>query len=45
MDDLLAEAKARQDLVTQAINQGHAYDEMRDFREWIVEASPAYGRG
>ena len=35
MDDVLAEAKRRPQLVTQAMNQGHAYDTIRDFREWI----------
>ena len=35
MDAMLAEAKARPNLVTQAMNQGHAYDTIRDFREWV----------
>ena len=35
MDDMLAEAKRRPNLVTQAMNQGHAYDTIRDFREWV----------
>ena len=35
MDDMIAEAKKHPDLVTQAMNQGHAYDTIRDFREWV----------
>ena len=35
MDDMLAEAKRHPNLVTQAMNQGHAYDTIRDFREWV----------
>jgi len=35
MDEMLAAAKAHPCLVTQAMNQGHAYDTIRDFREWI----------
>ena len=35
MDEMLAVAKANPRLVTQAMNQGHAYDTIRDFREWI----------
>ena len=35
MDDMLAEAKKHPNLVTQAMNQGHAYDTIRDFREWV----------
>ena len=35
MDEVLAEAKKHPELVTQAINQGHAYDTIRDFREWV----------
>ena len=35
MDEMLKTAKEHPDLVTQAMNQGHAYDTIRDFREWI----------
>ena len=35
LDVLLAEAARHPELVTQAMNQGHAYDTIRDFREWI----------
>ena len=35
MDDMLAAAKRHPELVTQAMNQGHAYDTIRDFREWV----------
>ena len=35
MDAMLAAAKENPHLVTQAMNQGHAYDTIRDFREWI----------
>ncbi len=35
MDAMLAAAKAHPNLVTQAMNQGHAYDTIRDFREWV----------
>jgi predicted dehydrogenase len=35
MDAMLAEAKRHPKLVTQAMNQGHAYDTIRDFREWV----------
>ena len=35
MDAMLEAAKAHPNLVTQAMNQGHAYDTIRDFREWI----------
>ena len=35
MDAMLAAAKCHPKLVTQAMNQGHAYDTIRDFREWI----------
>ena len=35
MDDMLDEAKKHPNLVTQAMNQGHAYDTIRDFREWV----------
>jgi len=35
MDQMLAAAKAHPELVTQAMNQGHAYDTIRDFREWV----------
>ena len=35
MDLMLDAAKANPKLVTQAMNQGHAYDTIRDFREWI----------
>ena len=35
MDSMLAEAKNHPRLVTQAMNQGHAYDTIRDFREWV----------
>jgi len=35
MDDMLVEAKKHPNLVTQAMNQGHAYDTIRDFREWV----------
>ena len=35
MDGMVAAAKAHPRLVTQAMNQGHAYDTIRDFREWI----------
>jgi len=35
MDHMLDAAKANPKLVTQAVNQGHAYDTIRDFREWI----------
>jgi predicted dehydrogenase len=35
MDEMLAAAKDHPHLVTQAMNQGHAYDTIRDFREWI----------
>lgn len=35
MDDILAAAKRHPELVTQAMNQGHAYDTIRDFREWV----------
>ena len=32
---MLDEAKKHPNLVTQAMNQGHAYDTIRDFREWV----------
>ena len=35
MDGMLAAAKRHPELVTQAMNQGHAYDTIRDFREWV----------
>ena len=35
MDAMLKAAEENPDLVTQAMNQGHAYDTIRDFREWI----------
>lgn len=35
MDEMLAAAKRHPELVTQAMNQGHAYDTIRDFREWV----------
>ena len=35
MDAMLEAAKAHPNLVTQAMNQGHAYDTIRDFREWV----------
>ena len=35
MDGMLDEAKKHPNLVTQAMNQGHAYDTIRDFREWV----------
>ena len=35
MDSMLDEAKKHPNLVTQAMNQGHAYDTIRDFREWV----------
>jgi len=35
MDGMLEEAKKHPNLVTQAMNQGHAYDTIRDFREWV----------
>lgn len=35
MDEMLAAAKRNPRLVTQAMNQGHAYDTIRDFREWV----------
>ena len=35
MDAMLDEAKKHPNLVTQAMNQGHAYDTIRDFREWV----------
>jgi len=35
MDAMLEAAKANPKLVTQAMNQGHAYDTIRDFREWV----------
>jgi predicted dehydrogenase len=35
MDAMLAAAKENPHLVTQAMNQGHAYDTIRDFREWV----------
>ena len=35
MDEMLAAARANPKLVTQAMNQGHAYDTIRDFREWV----------
>ena len=35
MDAMLGAAKSRPNLVTQAMNQGHAYDTIRDFREWV----------
>lgn len=35
LDALLAETARHPHLVTQAMNQGHAYDTLRDFREWI----------
>lgn len=35
MDDMLAAAKRHPELVTQAMNQGHSYDTIRDFREWV----------
>lgn len=35
MDAMLDAAKANPKLVTQAMNQGHAYDTIRDFREWV----------
>ena len=35
MDEMLDAAKAHPNLVTQAMNQGHAYDTIRDFREWV----------
>ena len=35
MDAVLAEAAKHPKLVTQAVNQGHAYDSIRDFREWV----------
>ncbi|MCQ2388671.1 MAG: Gfo/Idh/MocA family oxidoreductase [Kiritimatiellae bacterium] len=35
MEAMLAAAKARPGLVNMAMNQGHAYDTIRDFREWI----------
>ena len=35
MDAMLDAAKAHPKLVTQAMNQGHAYDTIRDFREWV----------
>ena len=37
MDSMVAAAKANPSLVNMAMNQGHAYDTIRDFRE-IVEA-------
>lgn len=35
MDEMLRVAKEHPKLVTQAMNQGHAYDTIRDFREWV----------
>ena len=35
MDAMLDAAKKFPNLVTQAMNQGHAYDTIRDFREWV----------
>ncbi len=35
LDALLDEARRHPELVTQAMNQGHAYDTIRDFREWV----------
>ena len=35
MDAMLAAAKENPHLVTQAMDQGHAYDTIRDFREWV----------
>ena len=35
VDDVLATAEKNPGLVTQSMNQGHAYDTIRDFREWV----------
>ncbi|MBO7721743.1 MAG: Gfo/Idh/MocA family oxidoreductase [Kiritimatiellae bacterium] len=35
MESMLKAAKENPKLVTQAMNQGHAFDTIRDFREWI----------
>ena len=35
VDEMLDEARRHPGLVTQAMNQGHAYDTIRDFREWV----------
>ena len=35
MDGMLAAVRRHPELVNQAMNQGHAYDTIRDFREWI----------
>jgi len=35
MDEMLAVAQAHPELVNMAMNQGHAYDTIRDFREWV----------
>jgi predicted dehydrogenase len=35
VDDVLAAAGENPRLVTQSMNQGHAYDTIRDFREWV----------
>ncbi|MBR1921848.1 MAG: Gfo/Idh/MocA family oxidoreductase, partial [Kiritimatiellae bacterium] len=35
METMLAAAADNPGLVTMAMNQGHAYDTLRDFREWI----------
>jgi len=35
MEAMLSVAREHPELVTQAMNQGHAYDTIRDFREWV----------
>ncbi len=35
MDGMLSAVRRNPKLVNQAMNQGHAYDTIRDFREWI----------
>lgn len=35
MDEMLAAVRRNPGLVNQTMNQGHAYDSLRDFREWI----------
>ncbi len=35
MQGMIDEARRNPKLVTQAMNQGHAYDTIRDFREWV----------
>ena len=35
VDMVLSAAKRNPKLVTQSMNQGHAYDSIRDFREWV----------